>query len=226
MNRIRQSVIGLHIGQLIMVTAIMSAVTCGSGYGVLASTDDSGACSRAAGYSDSLASNRNRLLATDSVLRRFDFVQADDPLFRLVRLRAARDSGKTFVEHTADELSRKMVILRLIGAAPPDIRKYLLSTGLPETAASSSTTRQLDQIRALESDSLYRQYVIETAKLDASTLDWHDTAYLTVSRTNWRARCSRFHLLMPASIAGLVVSFAVLFMLWWWWFGGRSAVRG
>jgi hypothetical protein len=83
----------------------------------------------------------------------------------------------------------------------------------------------LTDVHALESDTLYRQYVRETVKPAdwIARYRWHDTAALRSERDALASDCRHSRYELPVEVFLVLGSVALIFASWWSWFGARRS---
>lgn len=182
MTRSAEWVSKLHLGQIILLSLVLAASSCGVALGGLALTSKAGACGDLQSARDSLSASTSRLRETDSLLLRFDLSQRDDPLALLLRRRRAQIEGRDTGDGASrPAIERAIVALRAQGADAGALKEYLTKVEqLAENGhfARDSAKSQLAALHGLEADSLYREYVRQTVRgADGTDLHWwHDTS--------------------------------------------------
>jgi hypothetical protein len=164
---------------------------------------DRQACPAAREFSDSLASNRIRLKAVDSVLAGFDLAQGAVPV--------RGDMAQTNDE--PNRLERRIIALRMEGVTAPQLDRWLRDDVHLTLRPADGGTKQLALIHSRETDSAY----VEELHADHQvTYDlWHDMTVVPPLTSRWTARCSAYQREMMMVLSLWAVAVAAL-SAWAW----------
>jgi hypothetical protein len=214
-----------------MFSLLAVGVSCASGLRASFVATDADACRQQTSYQDSVALIRERLRSSDSVLRRYDLSQVEDPLFRLKHLKDAKTNTDSVHALSTPSIERKVVALRAQGGDASELDMYLgmyeMLDARPAWFTADSANRQVAAIHKLEADSLYMAYVRETNHYSpdnpfAPKRYASDTMRLSRAASEASSRCLHYHFELPFDLAVWLLSLSALFVSWWWWFGGRK----
>jgi hypothetical protein len=173
------------------------------------------ACPMARELADSLASNRTRLEAVDSVLARFDLEDRATVL----------DVDSTKGSSEPNRLERQIIVLRMQGVSAPQMDRWLrndlhLSARADTSAATRAATRgQVVKIRAHETNPAYVNDMRTNYRVTSDP--WHDMAALPRLSALWAARCAASAAGLRIALTALVAAAALLGLYLRRWFGAR-----